>query len=115
VSRGRGRPSQRAGAIFGLEVSRLARSSADLSRLSELARLTDTLVVDSDGIYDLASFNDSLLLGLRGTMSEAELRRLCVRGRRRAQGTTVPEWSGRSSCETLRTSARRAWWGVGAA
>jgi len=61
------------GAIFGLEVSRLARSSADLGRLLELARLTDTLVVDSDGIYDLANFNDRLLLGLKGTMSEAEL------------------------------------------
>jgi len=61
------------GAIFGLEVSRLARSSADLSRLLELARLTDTLVVDADGIYDLANFNDRLLLGLKGTMSEAEL------------------------------------------
>ena len=59
------------GAIFGLEVSRLARSWADLSRLLELARLTDTLVVDSDGIYDLANFNDRLLLGLKGTMSEA--------------------------------------------
>ena len=55
------------GAIFGLEVSRLARSSADLSRLLELARLTDTLVVDADGIYDLASFNDRLLLGLSVT------------------------------------------------
>ncbi|MGI8807348.1 MAG: helix-turn-helix domain-containing protein, partial [Acidimicrobiales bacterium] len=55
------------------EVSRLARSSADLGRLLELARLTDTLVVDSDGIYDLANFNDRLLLGLKGTMSEAEL------------------------------------------
>jgi DNA invertase Pin-like site-specific DNA recombinase len=63
------------GAIFGLEVSRLARSSADLSRLLELARLTDTLVVDSDGIYDLANFNDRLLLGLKGTMSEALFRR----------------------------------------
>jgi len=59
------------GAIFGLEVSRLARSSADLSRLLELARLTDTLVIDADGIYDLAEFNDRLLLGLKGTMSEA--------------------------------------------
>lgn len=62
------------GAIFGLEVSGLARSSADLSRLLELARLTDTLVVDSEGVYDLASFDDRLLLGLKGTMSEAELR-----------------------------------------
>lgn len=61
------------GAILGLEVSRLARSSADLSRLLELARLTDTLVVDADGVYDLGDFNDRLLLGLKGTMSEAEL------------------------------------------
>jgi DNA invertase Pin-like site-specific DNA recombinase len=67
------------GAIFGLEVSRLARSSADLSRLLELARLTDTLVVDADGIYDLANFNDRLLLGLKGTMSEAELHFLASR------------------------------------
>src|SRR5664280_2469486 len=52
------------GAIFGLEISRLARSSADLSRLLEYARLTDTLVIDADGIYDLAEFNDRLLLGL---------------------------------------------------
>lgn len=59
------------GAVFGLEVSRLARSSADLSRLLELARLTDTLVIDGDGVYDLADFNDRLLLGLKGTMSGA--------------------------------------------
>lgn len=67
------------GAIFGLEISRLARSSADLSRLLELARLTDTLVVDGDGVYDLADFNDRLLLGLKGTMSEAELHLLAGR------------------------------------
>lgn len=67
------------GAIFGLEVSRLARSSADLARLLELARLTDTLVIDSDGIYDLRDFNDRLLLGLKGTMSEAELHILAGR------------------------------------
>jgi DNA invertase Pin-like site-specific DNA recombinase len=67
------------GAIFGLEISRLARSSADLSRLLELARLTDTLVVDADGVYDLANFNDRLLLGLKGTMSEAELHFLASR------------------------------------
>ena len=57
----------------GWRFPRLARSSADLSRLLELARLTDTLVIDADGIYDLAEFNDRLLLGLKGTMSEAEL------------------------------------------
>jgi DNA invertase Pin-like site-specific DNA recombinase len=61
------------GAVFGLEVSRLARSSAEFTRLLELARLTDTLVVDTDGVYDLADFNDRLLLGLKGSMSEAEL------------------------------------------
>jgi DNA invertase Pin-like site-specific DNA recombinase/predicted DNA-binding transcriptional regulator AlpA len=67
------------GAIFGLEISRLARSTADLSRLLELARLTDTLVIDLDGIYDLGNFNDRLLLGLKGTMSEAELHFLSSR------------------------------------
>src|ERR1700693_3369928 len=61
------------GAIFGLEVSRLARSAADLQRLLEFCSITDTLMVDADGIYDLHQFNDRLLLGLKGTMSEAEL------------------------------------------
>ena len=60
-------------------MSRLARSSADLSRLLEYARLTDTLVIDGDGVYDLAEFNDRLLLGLKGTMSEAELHLLAGR------------------------------------
>lgn len=67
------------GAVFGLEVSRLARSSADIARLLELARLTDTLVIDLDGVYDLADFNDRLLLGLKGSMSEAELHLLTGR------------------------------------
>ena len=61
------------GAIFGLEISRLARSNADLQRLLELCGLTDTLVVDTDGVYDLHDFNDRLLLGLKAQMSEAEL------------------------------------------
>jgi excisionase family DNA binding protein len=61
------------GAIFGLEVSRLARSSADLQRLLEFCALTDTLVIDTDGTYDLKNFNDRLLLGLKAQMSEAEL------------------------------------------
>ncbi len=67
------------GAIFGLEVSRLARSSADLSKLLELARLTNTLVIDADGVYDLSDFNDRMLLGLKSTMSEAELHILASR------------------------------------
>ncbi|MGH9304280.1 MAG: recombinase family protein [Acidimicrobiales bacterium] len=67
------------GAIFGLEISRLARSSADLARLLELARLTDTLVVDADGIYDLGDFNDQMLLGLKNQWAEAELHYLAGR------------------------------------
>jgi DNA invertase Pin-like site-specific DNA recombinase len=67
------------GGIFGLEVSRLARSSADLSRLLELCGLFGTIVVDEDGIYDLSDFNDRLILGFKGTMSEAELHFLRTR------------------------------------
>ncbi len=67
------------GAVLGLEVSRLARSSADLQRLAEFCSLTDTLIIDADGVYDLQVFNDRLLLGLKGTMSEAELHILAGR------------------------------------
>jgi DNA invertase Pin-like site-specific DNA recombinase len=63
----------KAGIVMGLEVSRLARNSADWHRLLELCALTATLILDEDGIYDPSSFNDRLLLGLKGTMSEAEL------------------------------------------
>jgi DNA invertase Pin-like site-specific DNA recombinase len=63
----------RAGAVVSLEASRLARSSSDWYRLIEICALTDTLVVDEDGIYDPGQYNDRLLLGFRGTMSEAEL------------------------------------------
>ena len=68
-----------AGIVLGLEVSRLARSSADWHRLLEICALTDTLILDEDGIYDPAHFNDRLLLGLKGTMSEAELHVLRAR------------------------------------
>lgn len=67
------------GAIFGLEVSRLARSSADLQRLLEFCSLTNTLVVDADGVYDLRQFNDRLLLGLKDVMAVAELHVLAGR------------------------------------
>lgn len=63
----------RAGIVMGLEVSRLARNSTDWHRLLEICALTNTLILDEDGIYDPAHFNDRLLLGLKGTMSEAEL------------------------------------------
>src|SRR5713101_6635929 len=59
--------------VLGLEVSRLARSSSDWHRLLEISALTDTLILDEDGLYNPAHFNDRLLLGLKGTMSEAEL------------------------------------------
>ena len=61
------------GIVLGLEVSRLARNSTDWHRLLEICALTDTLILDEDGIYSPGDFNDRLLLGLKGTMSEAEL------------------------------------------
>jgi DNA invertase Pin-like site-specific DNA recombinase len=69
----------RAGLVMGLEVSRLARNSTDWHRLLEICALTETLILDEDGLYDPAHFNDRLLLGLKGTMSEAELHVLRAR------------------------------------
>jgi DNA invertase Pin-like site-specific DNA recombinase len=68
-----------AGIVMGLEVSRLARNSSDWHRLLEICALSDTLILDEDGVYDPAHFNDRLLLGLKGTMSEAELHVLRAR------------------------------------
>ncbi len=62
-----------AGLIFVLEASRLSRNSADFQRLLEFCQVTDTLLADADGVYDLRDFNDQLLLGFKGTMSEVEL------------------------------------------
>ena len=64
---------RKVGAVFALEVSRLARSCTDWHRLLELCANTDTLIIDEDGCYNPADFNDQLLLGLKGTMSQAEL------------------------------------------
>jgi len=69
----------RAGIVMGLEVSRLARNNADWHRLLEICALANTLILDEDGVYDPAHFNDRLLLGLKGTMSEAELHVLKAR------------------------------------
>lgn len=63
----------RVGIVLGLEVSRLARNNADWYRLLDLCGITDTLIGDGDGLYHPALFNDRLVLGLKGTMSEAEL------------------------------------------
>ena len=62
----------RVGAIFSLEVSRLARSSADWHRLLDLCALSNSLIIDDDGVYDPNDFNDRLVLGMKGTMSDAE-------------------------------------------
>jgi DNA invertase Pin-like site-specific DNA recombinase len=64
---------RKAGVVFGLEVSRLARNNRDWYQLLDLCSMTETLIADADGVYDPACFNDRLLLGLKGTMSEAEL------------------------------------------
>lgn len=69
----------RAGLVMGLEVSRLARNNADWHRLLHLCAQTDTLILDEEGIYEPAGFNDRLLLGLKGAMSEAELHVLSSR------------------------------------
>jgi DNA invertase Pin-like site-specific DNA recombinase len=69
----------KAGIVMGLEVSRLARNCADWHRLLEICALTHTLILDEDGVYDPGHFNDRLLLGLKGTMSEAELHVLKAR------------------------------------
>lgn len=70
---------RKVGAVFSLEASRLSRSSADWHRLLELCAFTDTVIIDEDGIYNPAEFNDQLLLGLKGTMSQAELHFLRAR------------------------------------
>jgi len=69
----------RAGIVMGLEVSRLARNSTDWHRLLEICALADTLILDEDGVYEPGHFNDRLLLGMKGTMSEAELHVLRAR------------------------------------
>jgi DNA invertase Pin-like site-specific DNA recombinase len=69
----------KAGIVLGLEVSRLARNNADWHRLLEICALTQTLILDEDGLYDPCLFNDRLLLGLKGQMSEAELHLLRAR------------------------------------
>ncbi|MFJ1673390.1 recombinase family protein [Streptomyces bottropensis] len=68
-----------AGIVLGLEVSRLARNNTDWHRLLEICALSGTLILDEDGLYDPRTFNDRLVLGMKGTMSEAELHLLAAR------------------------------------
>jgi DNA invertase Pin-like site-specific DNA recombinase len=103
----------RVGAIFALEVSRLARSSSDWHQLLDLCALTATLIADGDGIYAPGDFNDRLLLGLKGTMSEAELHliRSRLRGgieskaRRGELRLTLPIGLERDDTNTIRLTA----------
>ena len=67
------------GIVLALECSRLARNNADWYRLLDLAGMTDTLIADADGVYHPGLFNDRMLLGMKGTMSEAELHILRAR------------------------------------
>ena len=69
----------KAGIVLSLESSRLARNNADWYPLLDLCALTDTLIADADGVYHLASYNDRLVLGLKGTLSECELHLLRAR------------------------------------
>jgi DNA invertase Pin-like site-specific DNA recombinase len=86
------------GMVLGVEMSRLARSCRDWHQLLEICALFDTLIADSEGVYDAGNFNDRLLLGLKGTMSEAELHILKARmlegrrakARRGELGKTLP-------------------------
>ena len=91
------------GLVLGLEVSRLARNNADWHRLIDLAGISDTLIGDADGIYHPALFNDRLLLGLKGTMSEAELYVLRARlnggiRNKAARGELIPTAVDSDSC-----------------
>src|ERR1700681_1622216 len=65
--------SGQVGAIFGLEISRLARSNAEVARLMEFAAITETLLIDTDGVYDPGDVNDRMLLGMKSTIGEVEL------------------------------------------
>jgi DNA invertase Pin-like site-specific DNA recombinase len=90
------------GAIFGLEVARLGRNNAEHHRLLEFCALTDTLIVDTDGIYDLQDFNDRMILGLKAQWSEAELHIMASRlqGAKRSAASSASRW--RSATSTTR-------------
>jgi hypothetical protein len=104
------------GAIFGIEITRLARSNAEVARLAEFAAITDTLLIDSDAVYDPADVNDRVLLGFKGTMGEALCRipdnastrtTTCQPGR----GPSRPGWSLRwTATDMARMRPLSSWW-----
>ena len=93
------------GIVLSLEVSRLARNNADWYRLLDLAGMTDTLIADADVVYHPAVFNDRLVLGLKGTMSEAELHILRA-GWTAGSGTRPPAASCAAACLSGWSGAR---------
>lgn len=102
------------GAVLSLEVSRLARSCSDWYQLLEICALTHTLVIDEEGIYDPGAYNDRLLLGFKGTMSEAELhwlrsrrpRREADQGRAGTTSISLACWFTLRSSGTYRSGSR---------
>ena len=97
----------RAGIVLGLECSRLARNSADWHQLLELCGMTGTLICDEDGLYDPRNFNDRLLLGMKGQMSEA----LCRYRHRASYADAVVMPRRRRGCG-LRLEGRRGFIGI---
>ncbi|ETZ96416.1 resolvase, N terminal domain protein [Mycobacterium kansasii 732] len=91
----RGRVGQ-VGLVLGIEVSRLARCNADWYHLLDLCAMTDTLIADADGMYHPGDYNDRLVLGLKGTMSEAELH--VLRSRLNAGCGTRPRGASCANC-----------------
>jgi DNA invertase Pin-like site-specific DNA recombinase len=106
----------RVGLVLGVEMSRLARSNRDWHQLLEICALFDTLIADVDGVYDPAHFNDRLLLGLKGTMSEAELHILKARMLEGRRAKARRGELGKPSADGVRaTSLRRGGAGPGRA
>ena len=93
------------GIVLSLEVSRLARNNADWYRLLDLAGMTDTLIADADGVYHPAVFNDRLVLGLKGTMSEANCIS-CGPGWTAGSGTRPPAANCAAGCRSGWSGAR---------
>ena len=102
----------RAGIVLGLECSRLARNSADWHQLLELCAMTGTLICDEDGLYDPRNFNDRLLLGMKGQLSEA----LCRIPDKASPGyavsrSTLSSWTIRERVRTIRGRLVSSWRG----
>ncbi len=95
------------GAIFGIEISRLARSNAEVARLMEFASITQTLLIDADGVYDPRDVNDRMLLGMKSTLGEVELHVMAQR-LQAASGPRPPAASCAPRCRSATSTTRTA-------